>query len=498
MNIKQQWNRLLHSVSFAESAAKKPLAQAPEIATRARATGYTWSGMQRLPNPDPVLRKLGRNITAYRDLLTDAHVGGCVRRRKAAVTSLQWSLDRGQASARGFKETQAILADLDTLSIIKEMLNASLFGYQPLEIITRSTSSLHYPEAVVGKPPEWFAFDDENRLRFLAQHTGVEGELVDMSRFLLVRQDASYDNPYGIADLSRCYWVTHFKRGGFDFWLKFLEKFGTPMVVGKYPLGTEDTDIENMLVSLEQMVQDAVAAIPNDNSVEIIEAAGKGASGDLHERFLRYCRSEISIALLGQDQTTEANSNRASATAGLEVTGDIRDDDAAMVEAGMNSLVRRFWDMNFTGPAPVWSLFEGSAGTKELADRDASLHNAGARFTPGYFKRAYQLQDGDLDETPVDTLPVNFAENEDVPPADAPTRMQERLARGVEAPMGQWLDQVRELAERVSTLEELRDGLELLYPNMTLDDYAQVMAEALTAAALAGRYEVVQEAAHGR
>lgn len=492
MSLKQRWNRLLQTVSFSEAKARQA-----EVATRARATGHTWSGMQRLPNPDPVLRKLRRNITAYRDLVADAHVGGCVRRRKAAVTSLAWTLDRGQASARGFKSMQDMLADLDVSAITKEMLDAAFFGYQPLEILPGATRSFHYPKAVVGKPPEWFAFDEENRLRFLAQDAGADGELVDMDRFLLVRQDPSYDNPYGVADLSRCYWPTHFKRGGFDFWIKFLEKFGTPWVVGEYPNGTKDDDIEALLISLEQMVQDAVAAVPNDTSVKIIEAAGKGASGDLHERFLRFCRSEISIALLGQDQTTEANSNRASATAGLEVTADIRDDDAVMVESGWNSLIRRYWDRNFTGPAPIVRMYEDTPGTKDLADRDASLRNAGARFTPVYFKRAYQLQDGDLEEgVPAVPVPaVSFAESTTVPPA--PTQLLPALHRSVQPAGEKWIEQIRALMDRIlqegGTVEDFRDQLMMLHADLSLDDYAQAMAEGLGVAFLAGRYDIAQE-----
>ena len=42
------------------------------------------------------------------------------------------------------------------------------------------------------------------------------------------------------------------------------------------------------------------AAIPNDSSVEIHEASGKASSIDAYDKLIRYCRSEISIALLGQ------------------------------------------------------------------------------------------------------------------------------------------------------------------------------------------------------
>ncbi|MDL8262243.1 DUF935 domain-containing protein, partial [Escherichia coli] len=47
--------------------------------------------------------------------------------------------------------------------------------------------------------------------------------------------------------------------------------------------------------------------------------------------------------------------------------------------------------------------------------RDEKLTRAGLRLTPQYFKREYQLQDGDIDETPPserqnNMLPLSFAE----------------------------------------------------------------------------------------
>ncbi|WP_237172074.1 phage portal protein family protein [Pandoraea norimbergensis] len=65
-----------------------------------------------------------------------------------------------------------------------------------------------------------------------------------------------------------------------------------------------------MLDRLEDMVQDAVAVIPDDSSVEIKEAANGANNADVYERLLHFCRSEVSIALLGQNQTTEASANR--------------------------------------------------------------------------------------------------------------------------------------------------------------------------------------------
>jgi phage gp29-like protein len=258
------------------------------------------------------------------------------------------------------------------------------------------------PTDIIGKPPNWFVFDENNALRMRTKAAPVSGEELPPMKFLLPRQDATYDNPYGFPDLSMCFWPTTFKKAGLKFWVAFTEKYGTPWVVGKHPRSASDAETELLLDSLEAMVQDAVAAIPDDASIEIMNAASGSSGGgnvDAFERLLRFCRSEVSIALLGQNQTTESDANRASAQAGLEVTRDIRDGDKAIIIDMMNTLIWRICDLNFGDvERPVFDLWEQEEVDKVLAERDEVLTRAGARFSNEYFLRTYGLQEGDLME----------------------------------------------------------------------------------------------------
>ena len=64
-----------------------------QISTAHRYFGvYKFS--QLLPNPDIILRRLGKSsVSAYRELLIDPIVSGAVRRRKASVAGLNYRLD---------------------------------------------------------------------------------------------------------------------------------------------------------------------------------------------------------------------------------------------------------------------------------------------------------------------------------------------------------------------------------------------------------------------
>ncbi|HIC7208078.1 DUF935 domain-containing protein [Burkholderia stabilis] len=460
-----------------------------QIATRGRSIDFYGLGMY-LPNPDPVLKALGKDIKVYRELRADAHVGGCIRRRKAAVKALEWGLDRDKAKSRVAKSIEAIFADLDLSRIITEMLDAVLYGYQPMEVIWGKVGGYLVPVDVVGKPADWFLYSPENELRFRSRQAQLQGEELPPRKFLVPRQDPSYHNPYGFADLSMCFWPTTFKKGGLKFWVQFTEKYGAPWVIGKHPRSASDAETNQLLDRLEDMVQDAVAVIPDDSSVDIKEAAGKTGSTEVYERLLHFCRSEVSIALLGQNQTTEATANRASAQAGLEVTRDIRDGDKAIVQEAFNTLIRWVCELNFNdGARPVFEMWEQQEVDKVLAERDEKLVRAGAKLTPAYFKRAYSLQDGDLEEAAQPATPAaEFAEGDVAPDQDALDAALDALSADALNADAQAM--LAPLLKRVSSgaqPDELLGTLAELYPEMDATGLQERLARMIFVANLWGR-----------
>ncbi len=454
-------------VSFAETRQRSSLSE--QIATRERSMDMSFGFI--LPNPDPILKRQGKDIAVYRDMRSRASVGGPIRRRKAAVKALEWRVERGKASARVTRLANDVLATYDMDTLINEITNAVLFGYQPLELV-------------------WGPFN---------------GAAAPPRKFLLARQEASYDNPYGFADLSMCFWADTFMRGGLKFWVTFTEKYGTPWLVGKQPRGTPGSEVNNLLDKLEAMVQDAVAAIPDDSSIDILESGDKGASADLYERLLMYCRSEINIALLGQNQSTESNSNRASATAGLEVAKTIRDGDSALVMATMNQLLRWLTDLHDgeQAPAPTFVLFEEEDVNTQQAVRDETLTKAGVKFTKEYWKRVYRLQDGDIEEAPAGpsmpkapgaaaAVPVEFVEGS--APAAVPAGELSTAAAPI---VMAWVRDLRALVEAHSEPQALQDALLEAYSELPTDELTEVMALAFELAHLQGRDEVAQGAGRG-
>ena len=512
-----------------------------EIATRARSLDYAglygW-----LPNPDPILKAQGQDIAIYRDMRADAHVGGCIRRRKAAVKGLEWELERGAAPARVHKACLSILEDLAATAdpnepgaspglptLITDALDGALYGYQPLEITWGRAGALIVPTVVQSKPPEWFRFDTENQLRFRTRDGDSYGELLPPRKFLLARQDATYANPYGIPDLAMVYWPHQFRRAA-KFWVAWLERHGGDFLIGKQPrsLGTQaetEAAYADMARQLEAMLQDSVAVIPDDGSVEILASGSKGGSTDAHERFLLYWRGEISIALLGSNQGIETNSTNASATASLEVAKDIRDGDSRMIEAVINQLVQWTCAINWPGAiAPVWCLREQEEIDTQRPTRDKILTECGVKFSRDYWLETYDLDDDDLapeaetpaplatepavpaqEGEPVEDDDVDEEEDEAPPPAmaspaparDAQALIDTEMARddtpAQQAAMERLLEPIVSAFSEGLTPDEIMGRMDDWYGMLDDSLMQELLTRGIAAADAIGRIEVAGE-----
>ena len=369
-----------------------------EIATRKRALNF-YSLANILPDPDIVLKKQGKDIRIYKELLCDPHVFACTQSRKAGVLSLDWEINRGLDKDQNAEDLENLLKKLDAQKLISDILDATQFGFQPLEIVWKRDKSGHImPERIVAKPPEWFCFDDDNNLKFRTKEN-YYGEIVPDKKFLLAQNNPSYNNPYGERTLSRVFWNVTFKKGGLKFWVVFTEKYGMPHLIGKHPRGSTKEETNSLADMLEDMVQDAIAVIPDDSSIEIQEAS-KSSSAEIYEKLIDKMNTEISKAILGQTLTTEIGStgSYAASNTHMQVRQDIVDSDKKLVEGVINQLIQWIYEINFgNAEVPVFELYEPENVDLNLAQRDKILSDTGVKFTKEYFIKNYGLEEEDFD-----------------------------------------------------------------------------------------------------
>lgn len=355
-----------------------------------------------LPDPDPVLRTQGQDIRIYRNVYADAHVFSCALSRRSGVLSQEWEL-RGDDVDERVKEfvTEEIGRLVDRGNIISQILEAPLYGYTIGEVIWAVRNGLYVPDRVLFKPQEWFRFTPEGEPRFMSTKSAEGVPLTDRYKFLVVQHYPTYRNPYGERVLSRCFWPLTFKKGGLKFWAIFCEKYGIPFLVGKYGAGADQKDIERLGAALEEMVQDAVACIPENSNIEFLKAENKTGSQDIFSGLITTCNAEISKAILGQTLSTEVGDtgSYAAARAHLDVRGDIVDSDKKLVRGAMDQLIAWMVELNFGPdvPAPTFTFFEEEETKAEWAERDKSLYEQGVRLSKEYYARTYNIPEEDLE-----------------------------------------------------------------------------------------------------
>lgn len=477
-------------------------ALANEIASRERVQLSFGGMMLSLPNPDPVLKRLNRDIEVYRDIMNDAAIKGATRCRRSAVVKLEYGLTQGDASDKVMALCEQVLNRIKLRPLIRELHDAAWFGYSPAEVYWGKDNGLWLPSKVIGKPPEWFGFDNDNRLCFKSMNQ-LATEPVPELKFILARNDATFDNPYGVADLAAVYWMAVFRKGGLKFWLRFADKYGQAFIVGKHPRQTPAPEINAILDSLETLAQDGVAAIPNDGSVEILEAAGKGATADMFERLLKYCRGEINTALLGQNQSSEANSTNASAQVGLEVTEDIRDADGEMISEAINELLGYVVRLNIGDNEimPVWSMWEENDETTMLADLAVKASQAGATVLKPFYTRHLGFADDEIEVNPQPTNTTtnkttknNLAFSEFAPVRrDFANDTTSQLASDTQPIINDWLLRLKHLVDNAPSLEALPNLIAHEFSELPTDKLVDVVQMGLMAGHLAGMAEVKVE-----
>jgi len=364
------------------------------FATRARAGAV--NGLFALfPDPDPILKRKGIGISALRNLLTDEHLEAVSGVRAAAVSGSAYHLTAG---GDGSRESAALALcaenfdDLNVSRVVEELMECVFYGYKPAEILWKAAGGKWLIDDIVGKPSEWFAFDDENTLVFKGR--GLEAQALPDNKFLCAQHRASYDNPYGQKAYSKCFWPVVFKRSGWQWWTTFVEKYAGVLAIGHYPQKDEKLKDE-ILEMLEKMVADAVGVVPDGTEVELKEAAGKGVASQVYAQYLEAADNAISKAILGQTLTTQIGKNGSFAAAQVHdmVRQDLVKADKRRIAQLMTRALSWLTLYNF-GPdvrPPRFAFDEPEDLKKEKAERDKLLYGVGVRFKPEHIAAEYNI-----------------------------------------------------------------------------------------------------------
>lgn len=451
----------------------------------------------------------------------DGHLASEMLKRRGAIRQLDWDIvppsspyAAEKKNAKALKELLAEIPDFDEM--IFDVTDAIGKGYVCLEIEWHQMDGNWVPKTITHRPQSWFtiyrSYREELRLRdgtmegeplrpfgwITHTHKAKSGYLARAGMFRVLCWPYLFKN-YSVADLA-----------------EFLEIYGIPLRLGKYPPGSSKADKMTLLRALAELGHNAAGIVPDGMTLEFHDPAT--GDPDAFQAMIDWCEKTQSKVILGGTLTSQADGKSSTNALGKvhdEVRKDLRDGDAKQIAAtltrdliypiavlnGLATSIRRA--PRFTFPV------EETEDITAYSDSLPKLVGIGFRIPRKWAQERLGVPEPEADDddllaasagsppTGVDApaAPViAAAAAQTATPMDPPARMVDQLDAAVAPAIGDWIEQIRALANRVGSLEELRDGLLALMPDMSLDQYAAAMQQGLAAAALAGRYEILREA----
>lgn len=384
-----------------------------DFGTRKRANEDFFLRSDELPNPDPILRKAGIEVDAYELTAADVRVFAAAQSRKAPVLAMEWDIlpktddDTELTPPEQILLLKELFTGYNMRNIVNEIMNASAFGYQPFEINWCLVGELVLPLEFIGKPARWFRYNQENELVFRSRKR-VQTERVPENKFIVARNNPTFDNPYGVNYLGKCFWPAIFRTNGNKWWTIFTEKYGMPWLDASLSDGEKEFDYQNWATKLAQMVQDGVIAHSDSEVLQMLQAAT--TNGESYEKYLNNANTDISLAVLSTNLTTDIKGGSfASATVLNEVRTDIVEGDVKIAEQTMNELILKTYDLNpwDIQLAPHFVLIPEKKIKKDQSERDVNLKKANPTlsFTEKYYIKEYGFKPEEI-EFVAPTIPL--------------------------------------------------------------------------------------------
>lgn len=468
------------------------------------------------------------DLTAQFDLFEDmeekdGHIASEMGKRRRALI-LDWEITAPDNANAQEKRNAEQLGELvqsipDFEEVIFDATDAIGKGFACLEIEWHRAEGFWLPKTLTHRPQSWFqlhrGYRQELRLRTnTTDEQGIQGAPLTPFGWVTHIHKAKSGYLERTALFRQLVWTYLFKNYSVGDLAEFLEIYGIPVRLGKYPPNASEREKATLLRALVGIGHNAAGIIPEGMLIDFKDAA----TGDpkAFELMISWCERNQSKVILGGTLTSGADgaaSTNALGNVHNEVRKDLRDGDIRQLNATITrDLVYAIAAMNGLAPdgikrCPRFGLITGETeDIKVLADALPKLVGINVQIPQEWANQKLGIpmpQPGQvvLGMTPVvQAAPTGTAALTAVlpaPPAQPLTvsqTMQPQLANNVQQATSPWFAQIRKLVESATSLEQIRDGLEQLIPNMTLDQFALAMGEAMAAAQLAGRYEVLQEA----
>ena len=299
---------------------------------------------------------------------------------------------------------------------------------------------------------------------------GLGGKPVPPGKFITFSFDKAYENEEGNSILNKLDLYDWYQRNNFIFWMVDLNRYGSPLLVGKTPKGASKAQREALFKAIESVQQETGIVISEDEKLEILQAQRNGAAG--FELLNKIINAIIAVVITGNALSLEGGSNYGSYALAKATTAEIRTIIlyalATQIDAVINyQLIYWFMLYNYPGesqlprqqllaPRPEESGIVNQESTQEMTN-----------FT-----------------IPV---PVKFTEEQ---PTEEDVLVEASVKQSLPIFETTWINPVVQILQDVEP-EEILQELDTFEPD--LDEYTDLLTRSIVTGHVLGRWQVKKE-----
>ncbi|MGV3581881.1 MAG: DUF935 domain-containing protein [Methylophilus sp.] len=230
----------------------------------------------------------------------DAHIFSELSKRKRAITSLGWQLtardDATAAELARTAELEDMIRNIDNIEDAQyDLADGIAKGFSTLEVEWK-LGDVWLPKMLHYVPQRHFVLDNKTRdlqyngtgipeaLRpngwIVHEHKSKSGYMEQSALFRVLAWTYAY-KAYNIKDMQR-----------------FLELYGLPLRLGKYPAGIDKASRDQLLKAVRAIGNDGAGVIPANMMIEFVQSTAKGNISDFLST-IEYWEHKQSKAILG-------------------------------------------------------------------------------------------------------------------------------------------------------------------------------------------------------
>ncbi len=281
----------------------------------------------------------GGDITAQHELFADmeerdAHLFAELSKRRRSVAKLEWDIVPPRNASKQEQDVTAYakeaIGDMPDLEdLLFDALDGVAHGFAALELQWQRLGSDWAVVKAEHRPQSWLMLERDTRTQLRLRNPSGDGEALQPFGWVLHvhRARSGYLTRGGLGRV--LVWPYVFKHYGAADLAEFLDIYGLPLLVGKYPNNASDEEKATLWRAVSGLGHNARGIMPSSMALEALEAAA--GREQPFTAMIDWCERSQSKAIVGSTLTSSGGATGLGsglANVHNEVRLDIRDSDA--------------------------------------------------------------------------------------------------------------------------------------------------------------------------